>query len=623
MERLSSSNADQSRVSAVHRVAIATAMILLHSVSSSANGKGAASYTDEPCTKGEKWVFSSAIPTDLQKEMTAAVFKERSPTQSFAEAFHWRRVIEADEPRALTEYWISRSMYDAGLYHSAVSGFNAILQRQTSSQNAGIQAATMGCLAKIYEKYPSMNDSLVEVDYQKIIESIPKNASEQVWVFALQQYLLEPNQKTLVPLSGSGGLDVFAQAVLDVKQLKYSAAIKGFQKTLDLIDKGALASKVLSKYKDKVYLLMARAQYATGQYAQASQSLQKVSKQSNDLAAAVTEMSWAQLMNGDLKDAIGGAYSLTVGALSSAFTPEASMVMAMAMNELCQYPHSLDAIQTFKKSYVSSFQWLENWSQNYADKLSLYDLMIDALKKKKTDLPDKVLTEWLKTPVFIANQREINLIIDENTSSKKIIQMASSEIKKEGELITLKAQDLMNQIKTFRSRQTTYQVGIESLPRPLQEEITDFRDRITHYRRYRAAAAPWKKITTHAASVAAAKRNKLIAQIETTLRSHSRRMLTQIQEIAENNQLIEVEIYNGASQDIIWQNAHPDYKEKAAQLEKKADRGPASKSLDWGRTISNSEGQVEVWEDEIGSFQANLFDNCSNKEKYLAIGREE
>jgi hypothetical protein len=114
---------------------------------------------------------------------------------------------------------------------------------------------------------------------------------------------------------------------------------------------------------------------------------------------------------------------------------------------------------------------------------------------------------------------------------------------------------------------------------------------------------------------------KHTADIESDLKIRTDRMLTQLQEVAENIQLIEVEIYNGASEDIIWQNAHPGYKKVAKDLDNEdADRAPASKVWDWGRTrIASDNDNVEVWEDELGSFKADMVDNCSSKDKYLAL----
>jgi hypothetical protein len=99
-------------------------------------------------------------------------------------------------------------------------------------------------------------------------------------------------------------------------------------------------------------------------------------------------------------------------------------------------------------------------------------------------------------------------------------------------------------------------------------------------------------------------------------------MLTRLDEIAENNQLIEVEIYNGASKDIIWQNAHPEYKEMAKKFNDDENKESAAAVWDWGRSpAALSDDAGEIWEDELGSFKARLFDNCGSKDRYLAIKR--
>lgn len=99
----------------------------------------------------------------------------------------------------------------------------------------------------------------------------------------------------------------------------------------------------------------------------------------------------------------------------------------------------------------------------------------------------------------------------------------------------------------------------------------------------------------------------------------NRTMLTKLEEIGENTRMIEAEIYDGASRDIIWQNAHPDYKELAKKMHDEQNTLAASKVWSWGEAPIGSDSWSEIWEDELGSFKASAFDNCNSKEKYLAI----
>ena len=75
---------------------------------------------------------------------------------------------------------------------------------------------------------------------------------------------------------------------------------------------------------------------------------------------------------------------------------------------------------------------------------------------------------------------------------------------------------------------------------------------------------------------------------------------------------------NGASEDMIWQNAHPDH--NALKGNKESKTTVQDKVWDWGITAATLEANGEVWEDEIGSLSANLGNNCENKERYLSIG---
>ncbi len=150
--------------------------------------------------------------------------------------------------------------------------------------------------------------------------------------------------------------------------------------------------------------------------------------------------------------------------------------------------------------------------------------------------------------------------------------------------------------------------------------LAQLRRAINDYKRFRKAAPVWQVVLSNYKKNIVPTEKKLIASINSDLADRSGRMAVMLEEIAENNQLIEVEIYNGASQDIIWQNAHPDYKKLAEKMKEDSQKAHA-KVLDWGRVPASDDDGGEIWEDELGSFKANLYDNCSSKDKYLALKR--
>ena len=115
--------------------------------------------------------------------------------------------------------------------------------------------------------------------------------------------------------------------------------------------------------------------------------------------------------------------NLNAGGLRHTFTPEAPMVMAMSLNELCQYPESVRAIHTFKKGYEKSFQWLQkNITGN------LYPDAVQYVRRAQgATVPDRVASEWVRSPLFISSQDELNLLFDESESTAMLGRTGARE----------------------------------------------------------------------------------------------------------------------------------------------------------------------------------------------------
>src|SRR5581483_11132653 len=171
--------------------------------------------------------------------------------------------------------------------------------------------------------------------------------------------------------------------------------------------------------------------------------LRQVARSSNQLAVSLEEMSWAFLMNDRYSEAIGTAMNLEAGGLRHTFAPEAGMVMAMALNELCQYPESVRAIQLLRKHYEQPYKWLSEWAQAEVDgkRRNLYQLAVEFLKKQgKT--PERVASEWVRSPLMIADQDEVNLLFDEREATAALGRSGVLEQRRIGEAIVKLARDL-------------------------------------------------------------------------------------------------------------------------------------------------------------------------------------
>ncbi len=113
-------------------------------------------------------------------------------------------------------------------------------------------------------------------------------------------------------------------------------------------------------------------------------------------------------------------------------------------------------------------------------------------------------------------------------------------------------------------------------------------------------------------------RRQATARINRALAAESRAMLARLNSAAENLSLVQVEIYNGASHDMIFRNANPQFSEMSEDWKLEAQPTRAARVWNWGSLLSKGE-KTEVWQDEVGSLQANLSDQCANKQKYLQL----
>jgi hypothetical protein len=306
--------------------------------------------------------------------------------------------------------------------------------------------------------------------------------------------------------------------------------------------------------------------------------------------------------------------NLQTGGLRHTFAPEAPMVMAMAMNEICQFPEAVKASNVFKKNYEKPYKWLDQWYHG-GEKGNLYGMAVKYLKRQPVDVPDRVASEWLRSPLFISSQDEIDLIFDERDSTANLSHAGSHEQLVAAQKILDNLRDLKPKYKKAKASQKPG----EPLPNPVVAQFDKLRDQLIHFHRLQQAAPFWKSVLTNYQAQIPKRQSGLYTNIEQDLKARTGKMYEQLDEIAENIQLIEVEIYNGASQDIIWQNAHPDFKKMARQLTDAHDAPDRAKVWDWGRLPASDDDGGEVWEDELGSFKADVVNNCSSKDRYVSL----
>jgi hypothetical protein len=595
---------------------------------------GAVTHGSDACTGSESWTFSGAVFESKRKDFMGSIKGRVAPVAGFSEALALRRFAANTETKWLGEYWISRALLDAKLGHISFGGFASIASRPVQPATAGIQISAVECLLEIQSRYPSIDlpapvverlpalraqastPQMLDVIYRaagSAMQAYFSQAGTQKNAKALARKADPKLDELMALLKGGGPYEDFAVALRASRENDHGTVVAAMDRFLS-------APKIpiaLKRYNNAAHILMARSLYSLRQFDRAAMHLRQVTKQSNDLASSLEELAWAQLQGDRLADAIGTAMTLQSGGLRHTYAPEATMVMAMALNELCQYPESVRAIQIFRKNYEKSYEWLQTGLAK--DGSNLYPLAVKYVKKTPGfNVPDRVAGEWVRSPLFISSQEELNLLFDEKESTVALGKSGAREQSKIAERLLLKAKDLPKRLADAKKKMKEG----DRLPSMLLSDMLTLKEMIIHYRRLQQAAPVWRTILANYRKSVPATEKKLLGAVNQDLRDRSRRMLTQLEEIAENIQLIEVEIYNGASQDIIWKNAHPDYQKVAAKLTEEHHKEQAARTWDWGRTpagLGMDDDGAEVWEDELGSFSANLFDNCESKDRYLAL----
>lgn len=563
------------------------------------------------CTASEKWAgldqALSSVGKTFQGEFEGFLSGKHSQIRGLSQGFALRRIAPvATSARALSDYWIARALYQGKLVHSAHLAFATILQTAPSPQNVGTLIASLDCLNQIQREFASLSlPSIAATRMPELLRASLETEKPAVWIGAFNLLLQDLKPAPLAWLKGAGDLEQLALGIWAAHERKHSEAVTALSR-----------GRKIPRYREQAEILLARSLYALGRYAEASDTLSRISKSSNQLSSVLSEMAWSHLMNDRLNEAIGTAISLSSGSMRTTFAPEGPMVMAMALNELCHFPASLGAVNSFRRNYEKPYLWLEAWNQGKTPGIGR-DLYSEAIKylKRQSEVPSRVGSEWIRSSVFIANQDEINLIFDESESIDRWESQGAEEQVRLASDILARWKELKTKIRRHREGSDRR----EALPPSMAHELQRIKTDIVVYRRIGALAPIFAAMAGAQEKRAPGIRGRLVAQINRDLADKTRHMYLQLQDIAENNQLIEVEIYNGASQDIVFQNAHPEYKKIAETLKDSVEEASASKVWNWGRTIATSDEVSEVWEDELGAFKADLYDNCSNQKKYLAL----
>lgn len=526
------------------------------------------------CTAEEKWVFPDNANAVLREEFEDHV-SDQSLLESITAQIPFRAKKDAAS-KALVSYWTSRQLFSTGLTHAAHRNFDVLIAAGFPASTMGVSIAAVECMNRIHSKVPALQfteasaKSLIAFAKSGNVPAYAKNlvasAIYKIFREKLSQGKPQGEVAALLPfIEVSPIYQQVARGLLETREGRFPAAIAELQAASSRKEFGT----EFAESKNDLLLTLGRLYYSNKDYKNAILTLRKVDQTSNAMPNALEDLSWSYLQLKMYAESMAAAASLQVGDLRRSFVPEAPTVAAIALYELCQYPESLKAAKLFRHLYASSFRWLGGWEKRKksGSKTPYYAIVAKFLKGESTDVPDPIVSEWIRSSQFVAFQEELNAALDAQAAASRLIAKMKKESPsspEEGRALKMIRQLLASEVKYLKTRA-----------------------------------------------------ERLVPMIDSAFDAKTESLAKRLGAAVDNVQLVEIDLYNRASEDIIFKSTHPEFAELAKRLSSDEVKKKKSGTMDFGGYDAQSELSNEVWDDEIGRLNTNLPNVCKKKEKYL------
>lgn len=528
---------------------------------------------ENACTALEKW---SPENNNFAKYLQARIphkkgeqGSETSQAQILLRALALKAAPKSKTPNplgdAINAYWVAHAMYDLGLVFQAQHLFNEIIASMDNDKASPIWIASLSCLGRIHESFPTLG---LEPKSQKIIEEkIRKGKINDEQKLLLYRSIFwtfkrENREKELKRLATVfQGEPFFLKLSVALREARAGKSIEVLRQAQAL--NSPLFKLLSAREREAWRLLYGMALFDVKQYDPAVSLLSKIPNTSNDFIQALVVMSWSNLWQNKYEEAIGNSSNLILGALSKSFAPDGFETLSIALLETCNYNALLETLQHFRKVYEGPHKFLEELAAKKGA-LDLYPL-VSSFLIGGSKIPDRVGTQWISDPVFLANQAEINLQIDELALVQRLRKLVPT--------LTLDPK--------LKPQRDAWTVADKNLTLDL-------------------AKFPERKVL-------------LTQEIQSSLRQRMEEMRSSLSRVVDNLQLLEAEAYEAIGDHLIAQTG-PAAAEQKTTPKAKRTKGNEAATWDWGvykgGTGESSSEQGEIWYDELGYLKADLKKTC-------------
>ncbi|WP_413587197.1 tetratricopeptide repeat protein [Bdellovibrio sp. HCB274] len=335
-------------------------------------------------------------------------------------------------------------------------------------------------------------------------------------------------------------------------------------------------------------ITMARIQFQKSLYKEAFQSYLKVDRSSPLWLQAMTESAWTQILSEDYEGAAGNMFSLHTDFFKNAFNPESFVVRTVGYLNLCQYGDGVQVLEEMRGKYGPWKGKLEAYNKAHKKTIDYYDTVKNWAKnsdlKEVDGLPRAFIVELARHPGFMSIQKQINNYEDEITKFNKI---SFTLINLEKEFLSKKAEASKDLAAAKAKNRDTQSAEKKLLSYQIQYHIAN------------KARTSIKALRTQGIARIEKEKDGLRGDAGKALQSNFKNMVTNLNRVLDQNDVLQYELYSGAGEHIRYQMAGGDVNDKERPELKVA----KEKSLNW-------KFKGEIWEDEVGHYRSSLKNVC-------------
>ncbi len=344
----------------------------------------------------------------------------------------------------------------------------------------------------------------------------------------------------------------------------------------------------------------ARIHFQKNQFKEAFQVYLEVDKENPFWLQAMVEQSWAQILVKDFEGAAGNMFSLHTDFFKNAYNPESYVVRTVAYLNLCQFGDAQSVLQNLGRKYAPLYGKLAAYGEVHKKSSDYYDTVRNWLKapnlKEVDGVPRSFIVEWARHPSFTNIQENINTYEDEISNFNKI---TLNLIQREKDILKLQ-NDTNKLLSDTRIKMNDPKVSkdiLKSEEASLVKTLSALKYESANINRARNQVRVIRDL-----SFQRLEKDKTALRVlaSDTLKKRYGRMVEDLKNLIDQNEVLQYEIYAGAGEHLRYQTAGGEInKDQRDQL-----KVEKNKAMKWSF-------KGEIWEDEIGHFRSSLKSVCA------------